>query len=90
MGFPSPANGYTETHVTLNDACMWHSKPGQYLMRAGHASWRAGIKKDAILVIDSARKPLEGSIVIAEITGEFCIKRLRFHPTVCLQDLAQS
>lgn len=89
MGFPSPAADYTEHSVTPNDACKWFGKPGQYLMRAGTASWRAGIKKDAILVIDSSRTRLAGSIVIAAIVGEYCMKRLCFHPALCLQDLDQ-
>jgi len=59
------------------------------MMRAAEASWRAGIKKDAVLVIDAARRPLEGSIVIADICGEFCVKRIRFRPTLCLQSLDQ-
>ena len=58
-------------------------------MRAGDTSWRAGIKKDAILVVDAARKPQEGSIVIATVCGEFCIKRMRFYPTLSLQSLDQ-
>ncbi|MFU2317776.1 HumD family translesion DNA polymerase [Rahnella sp. PCH160] len=89
MVFPSPAGDYVEKSVTPNEACKWFSRPGQFLMRAGDASWRAGIKKDVILVIDTARKPLEGSIVIATICGEFCMKRMRFYPTLALQSLDQ-
>ncbi|QLK60769.1 DNA polymerase V [Enterobacteriaceae bacterium Kacie_13] len=58
-------------------------------MRSENSSWRAGIKKDSILVIDSARRPLEGSIVVANICGEYCIKRMRFSPTLSLQSLDQ-
>lgn len=89
MGFPSPAGDYIEKSVTPNEACKWFSRPGQYLMRAGDTSWRAGIKKNAILVVDAARKPQEGSIVIATVCGEFCMKRMRFHPTLSLQSLDQ-
>lgn len=89
MGFPSPAADYVTAKVTPNDACKWFGRPEQYLMRAAVASWRAGIKKDAILVIDAARKPQEGSIVVSNIAGEFCMKRMRLHPTLSLQDLDQ-
>ena len=89
MGFRSPAGDYIEKSVMPNEACKWLSRPGQYLMRAGEASWRTGIKKDAILVIDTTRKPLDGSIVIATICGEFCMKRMSFNPTLALQSLDQ-
>lgn len=89
MGFPSPAADYIEKRISPNEACKWFDKPGQYLMRAAEASWRAGIKKDAVLVIDTSRKPLAGSIVIATICGEFCMKRMCFHPALCLQGLDQ-
>jgi DNA polymerase V len=89
MGFPSPAADYVTATVTPNDACKWFGRPGQYLMRAAVASWRAGIRKDAILVIDAARKPQEGSIVVASIAGEFCMKRMRLHPTLSLLSLDQ-
>lgn len=87
MGFPSPATDYAEQRITPNDACKWFSKPGQYLIRSGGSSWREGIKKDSILVIDSAKRPLEGSIVIANICGEYCVKRISYSPTLCVQSL---
>lgn len=87
MGFPSPAGDYVEKSVTPNEACKWFSRPSLHLMRAGDAIWRDGIKKDAILVIDTALKPLEGSIVTAKFCGEFCMKRVCFHPTLSLQSL---
>lgn len=89
MGFPSPATDYATSRLTPNDACRWSDNPGQYLMRSATSSWRAGIKKDALLIIDSARKPCDGSIVVAEVCGEFLLKRMRFHPTLCLADLDQ-
>jgi DNA polymerase V len=89
MGFSSPAADYVTNRLTPNDACHWSNNPGQYLMRSATSSWRAGIKKDALLIIDSARKPCDGSIVVAEICGEFMLKRMRFHPALCLADLYQ-
>ena len=40
-------------------------------------------------MVDAARKPQEGSIVIATVCGEFCMKRMRFSPTLSLQSLDQ-
>ncbi|WP_236942746.1 S24 family peptidase [Ewingella americana] len=89
MGFPSPAADYATSRLTPNDVCHWSNNPGQYLMRSATSSWRAGIKKDALLIIDSARKPCDGSIVVAEVCGEFILKRMRIHPTLCLESLDQ-
>lgn len=89
MGFPSPAADYAANKITPNDACQWFGKPSQYLMRAGETSWRAGIKKDAMLILDASRKPCEGSIVVAAVCGEFVLRRMRFHPTLCLESLDQ-
>lgn len=67
MGYASPATDYVEKAVSPNGACNWYEKPDQYLMRAAEASWRAGIKKDAVLAVDASRKPVDGSIVVANI-----------------------
>lgn len=88
-GSPSPAADYATSRLIPNDACRWTDKPGQYLMRSATSSWRAGIEKDALLIIDSARKPCDGSIIVTEVCAEFLLKRMRFHPTLCLADLDQ-
>ncbi|KAA8730628.1 DNA polymerase V [Ewingella americana] len=88
-GLPFSAADYATSRLTPNDVCHWSNYPGQYLMRSATSSWRAGIKKDALLIIDSARKPCDGSIVVAEVCGEFLLKRMRFHPILCLADLDQ-
>lgn len=78
MGFPSPVADYATNRLTPNDVCHWSNYRGQYLMRSATSSWRAGIKKDALLIIDSARKPCDGSIVVAEVCGEFLLSACAF------------
>lgn len=45
----------------------------------------AGIGEGDLLIVDSARKPTHGDIVIAAIEGEFTVKRLQLHPVVMLK-----
>ncbi|MCC3747224.1 DNA polymerase V [Rouxiella badensis] len=87
MGFPSPAQDYTEKRVSPNDVIKWGGNPALYLAEATNGSWRAGIKQGAVLVINRARKPVDGSIILVTDSGEFEVKRLKLHPTLCLQSL---
>lgn len=45
----------------------------------------AGIGDGDLLVVDSSRKAVHGSIVIAAVDGEFTVKRLQLHPVVMLK-----
>lgn len=45
----------------------------------------AGIGEGDLLIVDSARKPAHGDIVIAAIEGEFTVKRLQLHPVIMLK-----
>ncbi|WAT01533.1 S24 family peptidase [Rouxiella chamberiensis] len=87
MAFPSPAADYAEGRVTPNVACKWKDSPAQFLVHANDASWRAGIKKDAVLVVNKARKPVDGSLVIVDHEGEFEVKRLKTGSVMRLESL---
>ena len=87
MAFPSPAADYAEGRVTPNVACKWKDSPAQFLVHATDASWRAGIKKDAVLVVNKARKPVDGSLVIVDHEGEFEVKRLKTGSVMRLESL---
>lgn len=86
MGFPSPAADYAANKIIPNDACQWLGKPSQYMMRAAETSWH---KKRRHAYLDASRKPCEDSIVVATICGEFVLRRMHFHPTLCLASLDQ-
>jgi len=87
MGFPSPAADYCEQRVCPNQVVGWDGNPAVFLVKADSGSWRAGIKKDAVLIVNKARTPVDGSIVIVDHLGEFEIRRLKLYPTACLQSL---
>ena len=68
-------------------ACKWKDRPAQFLVHATDASWRAGIKKDAVLVVNKARKQVDGSLVIVDHEGEFEVKRLKTGSVTRLESL---
>ena len=80
MGFPSPALGFEEKRVSLDDMCI-STPSATYLVRAAGAHWRAGIMSGALLVIDSSKIPCDGSIVVGTVQGTFRVLRYKKFPT---------
>jgi DNA polymerase V len=75
-GFPSPAEGYVENDIDLNEYLI-ENKHSTFLVRAGGDSMKnAGIDKGDLLIIDRAQVPKHLDIVIADIGSEFTLKRL--------------
>ncbi|MBJ3590220.1 translesion error-prone DNA polymerase V autoproteolytic subunit [Salmonella enterica subsp. enterica serovar Saintpaul] len=83
-GFPSPAQDYVEKRIDLNELLVKHPSATYFVKSAGDSMTGAGIGNGDLLVVDSARKPAHGDIVIAAVDGEFTVKRLQLHPTVML------
>ncbi|EHK6826421.1 TPA: S24 family peptidase [Escherichia coli] len=81
-----PAADYAVERISL-DGRIITSPASTYLMLAAETIWRAGIMKDAMLVVDSAVHPIDGSIIVCQFNGELRLKRLRLAPARCLEDL---
>jgi len=76
-GFPSPAEQYAETPLDLNELLV-RNPPATYFVRAaGDSMVGAGIRSGDILVVDRSLDAFDGSIVIANVDGEFTVKILR-------------
>lgn len=86
MGFPSPAADYVEKRLTLDGLCNTHA-PSVYIFRACTISRRAGINAGALLVVNSAMKPADGSIIAARLNGEFRVVRYRTVPILHFEEL---
>jgi len=99
-GFPSPADDYAETYLSLDELVNVRS-PSVYLVRAGGDSLNGvGIYDGDVLVVDRAAVANQGEVVIALIEGEFTAKVLSYdvngrplllaanpaYPTITLQD----
>lgn len=76
-GFPSPADDHLDGLLDLNEYCVRHPSATFFLRVAGDSMTGAGIYSGDLLVVDRAREPLDGSIVIAVLDSELTVKRLR-------------
>lgn len=75
-GFPSPAQGYEQKGIDLNEL-MVANPPATYFVRAqGDSMLDAGIRDGDMLVVDFSRQSKHGDIVIAKLDDSFTVKRL--------------
>lgn len=75
-GFPSPAEGYIEKHLDLNEHLIEHASATFFVKASGESMIGAGIFPGDILIVDRALNPVCDSVVIAIVDGEFTVKRL--------------
>ena len=75
-GFPSPADDYLEARLDLNKELITNESATFYARVKGESMNLAGISDGDLLVIDRSKNPVNGSIVVCMIDGEFTVKRL--------------
>ena len=61
-----------------------------FLRASGESMNQSGVQNGDLLVVDRAEKPQHGDIVIAEIDGEFTVKRLLLRPRPALEPVSDS
>ena len=75
-GFLSPASGYVETSIDLNELCISHPN-ATFLVRAGKLSMLdAGIYYEDLLIIDRSLEVQYCDINVCAINGKFTVKAL--------------
>lgn len=75
-GFPSPADDYKETALSLDEHLIQHPA-ATYLARAcGDSMEGVGIFDRDLLIIDRSLEPRNGDVVVAAIDGELTCKLL--------------
>ena len=84
-GFPSPAQDYVEAELDLNDYCILRPSSTYFVRALGNSMTDIGLHSGDLLIVDKAERPQHGDIVIAEIEGEFTVKRLLLTPRPGLQ-----
>lgn len=84
-GFPSPAQDYVEAELDLNDYCIQRPSSTYFVRAIGNSMTDIGLHSGDLLIVDKAERPQHGDIVIAEIGGEFTVKRLLLTPRPGLQ-----
>jgi DNA polymerase V len=76
-GFPSPADDYLDRPLDFNDLLIENPTATFAVRIAGESMTGVGLFPGDIAVVDRSRTPIEGSIVLALLSGEFTIKRYR-------------
>jgi DNA polymerase V len=83
-GFPSPAEDYVERRIDLNRDLI-RNPDSTFYGKAASDSMEPLIYTGALLIIDRAAETCHGDIVLAHISGEFCMKRLSINEKgICL------
>lgn len=75
-GFPSPAEGYVERQLDLNEYLVEHEAATFYVRVQGASMTEAGILDGDIIAVDRALTPRDGDVVLAVVDGEFTVKTL--------------
>lgn len=77
-GFPSPAEEYAEPALSLDELCGV-GRPSLFILIASGDSMRdLGVFDGDYLVVDKAKEPRTGSVVVARIGADFTVKRYGF------------
>lgn len=76
-GFPSPAADYVQHRIDLHERLIHQPESTFFVRVSGDSMIDAGIVDGAILIVDTARSPVAGNIVVATIDGHFTVKRLK-------------
>ncbi|MEO3988217.1 HumD family translesion DNA polymerase [Pseudocitrobacter cyperus] len=82
----SPAKDYVERGISLDAELISHPS-ATYYARSDIAILRAGIKQGALLVVDSAVNPCDGSLVLCSIDGQFVLRYYRVLPDLHLENV---
>lgn len=76
-GFPSPAEGLMDEALDLNELLIEHPNATYFVRVRGDSMRGAGITHGDLLIVDRARDPRSGDVVIAALNGSFTVKRWR-------------
>jgi DNA polymerase V len=76
-GFPSPAEDYVDRPLDFNELLIEHPAATFAIRIEGESMTGAGIFPGDIAVVDRAREPVNGCIILALLDGAFTVKRYR-------------
>tara|TARA_B100000900_G_C20531566_1_gene696557 strand:- start:435 stop:881 length:447 start_codon:yes stop_codon:yes gene_type:complete len=76
-GFPSPAEDYMHAKLDLNELLVEHPSATYYVRVNGDSMLGAGIVSGDLLVVDRSLEVTNNCIVVAQIDGEFTVKRIK-------------
>jgi DNA polymerase V len=73
-GFPSPADDYIESNLSLDDYLVEHKAATVFVRVSGLSMIDAGIIENDILVVDRSLEARNGDIVIACVDNDYTLK----------------
>jgi DNA polymerase V len=76
-GFPSPADDFRETRISLDDELIQNKDATFFAKVKGQSMIDAGLDDNDLLVIDRSLAPVNNKIAVCFLDGEFTVKRLR-------------
>jgi len=76
-GFPSPANDFKETRISLDRELVKNKEATFYARVSGDSMIGAGLEDGDLLVIDRSSNPENGKIAVCLINGDFTVKRIK-------------
>lgn len=76
-GFPSPAEDELQSSLDLRDLVVQCEEATYYVRVEGDSMQRCGIFSGDVLVVDRSLDPVDQSVVVAALNGEFVVKRYR-------------
>lgn len=76
-GFPSPAEGYADKALDLNELVIKHPAATFFVRVEGESMVNSGIDNGDILVVDRSLTASDGCIAIVIIDGEFVVRRMK-------------
>ena len=75
-GFPSPADDFRETRISLDDELIQNKDATFFAKVKGQSMIDAGLDDNDLLVIDRSLEPTNNKIAVCFLDGEFTVKRL--------------
>ena len=76
-GFPSPAQGFINETIDLNDELIDHPAATFYGKVTGDSMSEEGIKHGDIIIIDRSLEPRNKDLAVCCIDGSFTLKRIK-------------
>lgn len=75
--FPSPAEDYIDRALDFNELIVSNAAATFAVRVAGESMTGAGIFPKDLAVVDRAKTPINGSIILVVVSSEFIFKRYR-------------
>ncbi len=82
-GFPSPAEDFSETSIDLNKELIEHPLSTYFCRVNGDSMQDVGIYDGDLLVVDKSLTPINGSIAVCYVDGEFTLKKIKIEKDCC-------